>query len=230
MTKRSVLVVEDERDIRDLIQLHLEREGYRVLTAADGDRAFDLARTTRPDLMCLDLMLPGMDGLQLTRLLKQTEETVDIPILMVTAKGEETDIVLGLELGADDYIVKPFRPKELVARIRAVFRRMERKTAGAEEPARVEIGTIKVDTERHEVAVDGESVEFTRAEFRLLWTLIRRPGRVYTRGELVDRITDGESIILDRNVDVHVSAIRKKLGDEGNRIQTIRGVGYKFRD
>jgi two-component system, OmpR family, phosphate regulon response regulator PhoB len=235
MAQRKILVVEDETDIRDLLVQLLQREGYRVKSLDDGRQVLKEVRISPPDLLLLDLMLPGVSGLEITRELKQsaaTSSTADIPIVILSAKGEENDVVLGLELGADDYLAKPFSPRELVARVRAVLRRNERVPAGppGTAPLRLELGPLVIDTERYELLMDGEPVELTRAEFRLMWTLGARPGRVYTRGELADRITGGDSIILDRNVDVHVSSVRKKLGRYGDMLQTVRGVGYRLKD
>lgn len=228
MSKESVLIVEDDPDIVELLQYNLERAGFRVITAQDGESGLREARTRQPNAIFLDLMLPGVDGLQVCRQLKEQEATRAIPVIMITAKGEEGDIVLGLELGADDYIPKPFSPREVVARLRAVLRRGRDKERGA--PTRIEMGSVVLDAERHEVLVDGQELPFTRAEFRLLWKLASRPGRVFSRDELVDGITGGEAYILDRNVDVHVSSIRKKLGTEAGIIATVRGVGYKCKD
>jgi two-component system phosphate regulon response regulator PhoB len=229
MVKESILIIEDEPDIVELLQYNLEREGFRVATAQVGESGLSLARSKKPDLILLDLMLPGTDGLDVCRSLKQDPATRDTPLIMVTAKGEESDVVLGLEMGADDYVPKPFSPREVLARVRAVLRRNER-AGNDDERKRIELGDVVLDADRHEVTVHGESVPFTRAEFRLLWALAANPGRVYTRDQLVDRITAGESVILDRNVDVHVSSIRKKLGDQEGLIATIRGVGYKCKD
>jgi two-component system phosphate regulon response regulator PhoB len=228
MARDTILIIEDDPDIVELLQYNLEREGYAVLTASNGEVGLQDAQTRRPGLVLLDLMLPAMDGLDVCRQLKQREETREIPLIMVTAKGEEADVVSGLELGADDYISKPFSPREVVARVRAVLRRGQAR--GARKKTRIELGDVTLDLERFEVCVRGEVVPFTRAEFRLLWALMSSPGRVFTRDDLVERLTDGEAVILDRNVDVHVSAIRKKLGDEAALIGTVRGVGYKFKD
>lgn len=228
MPKETVLTIEDDHDIVELLQYNLEREGYPVITAFDGESGLKEAVRRRPAAILLDLMLPGMDGLEVCRQLKARSETADIPVIMITAKGEESDVVIGLELGADDYIPKPFSPREVVARVRAVLRRAN--AAQRRPKARIELDDVVLDSERHEVSVGGEVVPFTRSEFRLLWTLASAPGRVFTRDQLVDRITDGETIILDRNVDVHVSAIRKKLGAASSLIGTVRGVGYKCKD
>jgi DNA-binding response OmpR family regulator len=229
MRKETLLVVEDDPDIVELLRYNLEREGYRVLVATDGERGLGDAGRHQPDLVLLDLMLPGLDGLEVLKRMRGQEGTRGIPVLVLTAKSEETDVVLGLEMGADDYLTKPFSPRELVARVRALLRRV---TRGSEDVGRtrIEIGDLVLDLARHEVSSAGSLVPLTRAEFRLLWTLVQRPGRVYTRNELVDEITAGEAVIVDRNVDVHVSSIRKKLGDSGKRIATVRGVGYKCAD
>ncbi|MFT4541471.1 MAG: two-component system alkaline phosphatase synthesis response regulator PhoP [Planctomycetota bacterium] len=228
MPKETILIVEDDPDITELLHYRLDREGYSIIAADDGEKGLAQAIEHRPDAILLDLMLPGMDGLEICKELKKIEATSEIAILMVTAKGEEADIVTGLELGADDYITKPFSPREVIARLRAVLRR--RKAAKAPPKKRIEIGDVALDQERYEVRVSGEIVVFTRAEFRLLWTLVSSPGRVYTRDDLVDRITGGDGVIVDRNVDVHVSAIRKKLGGDVDLIGTVRGVGYKCND
>ena len=228
MAKETILLIEDDPDIVELIRYNLEREGYRVLTATDGELGLHEARRRKPGAVLLDLMLPGVDGLEVCRRLKQDEATRDTPILMVTAKGEESDIVAGLELGADDYIAKPFSPRELLARLRAVIRRGS--VSEKRGRTRIELRDVVLDRERHEVTHGGVVVPMTRAEFRLLWTLASYPGRVYTRDELVERITAGEAVILDRNVDVHISSIRKKLGPEVDLIATVRGVGYKCTD
>ncbi|MEQ1890984.1 MAG: response regulator transcription factor [Planctomycetota bacterium] len=229
MRKQTLLVVEDDPDIVELLRYNLEREGYRVLVATDGERGLADAGRLQPDLVLLDLMLPGLDGLEVCRRLRAQDGTRGIPVLVLTAKSEETDVVIGLEMGADDYLAKPFSPRELVARVRALLRRVAR---GGEEVGRtrIELGELVLDLARHEVMSHDALVPLTRAEFRLLWTLVQRPGRVYTRDELVDEITAGEAVIVDRNVDVHVSSIRKKLGDSGKRIATVRGVGYKCAD
>lgn len=228
MVKENLLIIEDDPDIVELMQYNLEREGYRVMSAEDGEVGLREAAQRKPDLVLLDLMLPGIDGLSVCRELKQSESTRGIPVIMVTAKGEESDVVSGLELGADDYVVKPFSPRELVARVRAVLRR----GASQEGPgkSRIDLGNVVLDAERYEVRVHGEVVPFTRSEFRLLAALAASPGRVFTRDQLVDQLTDGQAIIIDRNVDVHISAIRKKLGSEADLIVTVRGVGYKCRD
>jgi len=226
---KSILVIEDDADIVEVVRYSLEREGFRVLSANDGESGLREAQLGSGDLVLLDLMLPKVDGLEICRRLRAAEETRGLPIVILTAKGEESDVIVGLEMGADDYLVKPFSPRELVARVRSVLRRLERSAAYSGQN-RVQVGDLTLDAARHEVSVHGRPVELTRSEFRLLWTLAQRPGRVYPRSELIDKITAGESIIIDRNVDVHISSIRRKLGEAGGVIATVRGVGYKCRD
>lgn len=228
MPKETILIIEDDPDIVELLQYSLEREGYPVLTAADGETGVQEAQRRKVGAILLDLMLPGADGYEVCRRLKSGEATRDIPILMVTAKGEESDVVTGLELGADDYIPKPFSPREVIARLKAVLRRGAPRNGSGK--LRIELGDVVLDRERHEVSVGGKIVPFTRAEFRLLWTLASHPGRVYTRDDLVEKITGGDTLIIDRNVDVHVSSIRKKLGRDVDLIGTVRGVGYRCND
>ena len=228
MKQETILIIEDDGDIVELLQYNLAKEGFRVRVARDGDSGLHEARRYRPDLILLDLMLPGVDGLEVCRRLKRDGELATTPVVMVTAKSEESDVVTGLELGADDYLTKPFSPRELLARVRAVLRRGQ--AAQDHEVARLDFGGVVLDRPRHEVSVDGEVVEFTRAEFRLLWALGNSPGRVFARDELVEYITGGEAHISDRNVDVHISAVRKKLEPYSDLVKTVRGVGYKIKD
>jgi len=187
------------------------------------------AQRSKPSLVILDLMLPGIDGLKVCKKLREDPETQAIPIIMLTAKGEETDVVVGLEFGADDYVTKPFSPNELLARVRAVLRRANLADDGAAE-ARIEVGPITIDSDRHEVYNRGTPLALTLAEFKLIRTLASRPGRVFTRDQLLESITGGEVFLIDRNIDVHIRAIRKKLGGDAEFISTVRGVGYKCRD
>ena len=229
MAHERILVVEDEGDLREVLAYNLTRERYRVSTARDGLTALDLVRKVRPDLVLLDLMLPDLDGVEVCRRIRADEALARTPIIMLTAKGEESDVVLGLGVGADDYVTKPFSVKEVVARVQAVLRRgTVEETTG---PARViERGALKIDPDRHEAWVGGESVRFTATEFSLLHFLARRPGRVWTRDDLLRRVLGEDVIRLDRNIDVHVRAIRKKLGAQRDLIETVRGVGYRFAD
>jgi DNA-binding response OmpR family regulator len=223
-----ILVVEDEPDLLEAIVFTLRKEGMRPYGAADGEGALKLVKEHTPDLVLLDLMLPGVDGLEVCRRLRSSEETARIPIIMVTAKAEETDAVIGLGVGADDYVRKPFGLKELVARIRAVLRRAEEPTDAA--PKTIRTGEMEVDPARHEVRLRGRVVACTATEFRLLLHLAKHPGRVFTRAQLLDKVVGSDVIVVERNIDVHVAALRRKLGDYADRIVTVRGVGYKFAD
>ena len=221
-----VLIVEDEPDIRDLLAFHLEREGYHVTRSRTGADALRQVRARPPDLILLDLMLPELGGLDVCRRLRQDPRTASVPIVMLTARGEEVDRILGLELGADDYIVKPFSPKEVVARVRAVLRR-----AGARDGAATIVsGRLVIDPDRHTVQVDAAAIELTPKEFDLLRALAEARGRVLSREFLLDRVWGYASAgeIESRTVDVHVRRLRMKLGDEGQRITTVKGVGYRL--
>jgi two-component system alkaline phosphatase synthesis response regulator PhoP len=230
MSKPKILVVEDEADIIEIIAYNLSREGFRVLSSRNGEEALDLARSQEPDLVLLDLMLPGMDGLEVCRQLKDEPRGAELPIIMVTAKGEESDVVLGLGVGADDYIVKPFSPRELVARVKAVLRRGPLKEKPGPPGERIEREGLAIDANKFQVRVDGESVPITATEFRLLHYLARHPGRVFTRNQLLARVIGDEAVVIDRNIDVHVRSLRKKLGPYRELIETQRGVGYRFKD
>ena len=225
-----VIVIEDEPDILEVIEYNLRREGYRVQTARDGEDGLRLVREKSPDLVLLDLLLPGLDGIEVCRKLKEDAVTRPIPIIMVTAKGEESDVVLGLGIGADDYVTKPFSPRELVERVRAVLRRVPRRDDHGAAGERLSHGAVAIDPGRHEVRVGGKAVTFTATEFRLLYFLASHPGRVFTRDHLLSRVIGADAVVIDRNVDVHIRAVRKKLGECRDLIETIRGVGYRFRD
>jgi two-component system phosphate regulon response regulator PhoB len=228
MTQRSILIVEDEADILNLLQYNLEKDGFRVIPAESGEKGLQLARSESPDLILLDLMLPGIDGLEMCRILKADRKTSSIPIVMLTAKGEETDIVAGLELGADDYITKPFSPKVLIARMRAVMRRRSSRPVSGTEPIRLH--EIAIHPGKRSVTVDGKHVDFTPTEFEIIYFLATHPGWVFTRYQIVDAIRDEISVVTDRSVDVQIVGIRKKLGDLGEVIETVRGVGYRMRE
>lgn len=223
----KILVVEDEPDIREILEYNLAREGFRVIACGDGAQGVDAARREAPALILLDLMLPGIDGVEACRLLKQDPITSDIPVIMVTAKSEESDVVLGLGVGADDYIAKPFSPKELVARVRAVLRRGPARQESLKGERLVFPG-LTVDLGRHQVVVDGEEPEFTATELRLLHFLASHPGRVFSRAHLVSRVIGENAVVIERNIDVHIRAIRKKLGEQAGRVSTVRRVGYRF--
>jgi DNA-binding response OmpR family regulator len=222
----DVLVVEDERDIRDLIVLHLTREGFRCRTAATGREALQAVRSMRPDLIVLDLMLPELGGLEVCRRLRSDPDSAAVPIIMLTAKTDEVDRVVGLEIGADDYVLKPFSPKELVARVRALLRRAHR----VEAPRTLAAGRLSLDSGRHLVTLDGEPVALTPKEFELLHVLMEAAGRVLSREYLLDRVWGYARAdeIESRTVDVHVRRLRAKLGAEGGRIVTVKTVGYRF--
>lgn len=228
MAKEHILVVDDEEDILELVRYNLIKEGYRVSTVASGEEALKSARSAQPDVILLDLMLPGVDGLEVCRLLKHDSKTQHVPIIMLSAKGEETDIVTGLELGATDYITKPFSPKVLVARLRAVLRRRSMETGSDNAP--LTLHGITIHPGRHEVLIHGQPVDLTVTEFRLLHMLARRPGWVFTRSQIVNGVHGEDYPVSDRSVDVQVVGLRKKLGITGEYIETVRGVGYRFKE
>ncbi|HOQ89923.1 MAG TPA: response regulator transcription factor [Candidatus Hydrogenedentes bacterium] len=230
MEKHRVLVVEDDEDILELICFNLQKEGFRVDRALTGEDALRMVADGRdlPALILLDLMLPRLSGFEVCRRLKENAATAAIPIIMVTARGEEADVVSGLELGADDYITKPFSPRVLVARVRALMRRKRRGEVRADEV--IKIRDIIIHPGRHEVTVAGEPVTLTYTEFALLHLLARRPGWVFTRNQIINAIRGDAYVVTDRTVDVQVTGLRKKLGHAGEYIKTVRGVGYKFDD
>jgi len=229
MKPRTVLLIEDEPDIVEVIEYNLKRSGFSVLIARDGEHGLETARRDLPDLILLDLMLPGRDGIEICRRLKSERATGAIPIVMVTAKGEEEDIVLGLGIGADDYITKPFGVKELLARVQAVIRRGP---LSDDERARERVvrGPLVVDKGRHEVIVNEKRISFTATELRLLHFLASHPGRVFTRDQILNRVVGEDAVVIDRNIDVHIRSIRKKLEECAEMIETIRGGGYRFRE
>jgi two-component system alkaline phosphatase synthesis response regulator PhoP len=228
MANEHILVVDDEEDILELVRYNLQREGYRVLCSKSGEEALDLARSEQPDLIVLDLMLPGMDGLEVTKALKSSDQTKDIPIVMLTAKGEEPDIVAGLELGADDYVTKPFSPRILAARVRAVLRRKLKELP--EDASVLRIQDLVIHPGRHEVLSKGKTVQLTFTEFGILHYLAKRPGWVFTRSQIVDAVKGDDYPVTDRSVDVQIVGLRKKLGSAGKYIETVRGVGYRFKE
>jgi DNA-binding response OmpR family regulator len=227
--KNSIIIVEDEADILDVIDYNLSREGFKVSGYKDGEVGLSAIRECHPDLILLDLMLPGIDGLEICKKLKEDPLTRNIPVIMITAKTEESDVILGLGLGADDYLSKPFSPKELVARVKAVLRRAPLKDS-REHQARIDREGFVLDVHMHDVTVDGESALLTATEFRMLHFLASHPGRVFSRDHLLSRVTGNDTIVIDRNVDVHIRSIRKKLGENHRKlIETVRGVGYRFK-
>jgi phosphate regulon transcriptional regulator PhoB len=232
MEPKKILVVDDEKDILELIAFNLAREGYEVLTAGDGEKALELIMSGKPDLVVLDLMLPGIKGLDVCRIIRRQPATEKLPVIMVTARGEDMDKVVGLEMGADDYLTKPFSVRELVARIRAVLRRVEsRPERDADRPERFSFGELTLDYAACTVSVGGRKVELGPTEYRLLTFFTRHPGRVYSREQLLDRVWGEETFVEPRTVDVHISRLRAAIEKDKDRpeyILTVRGLGYKF--
>ena len=228
MSKERILVVEDEQDILELVRYNLARENYLVFCASSGEEALKIVGSEPLNLIVLDLMLPGMDGLEVTRRLRNNPRTQNVFIVMLTAKGSEADIVTGLELGADDYITKPFSPRVLLARIRAVIRRS--KNEQPQDNAVIQIHNLVVHPGRREVRVGETPVSLTYTEFQILYYLVRRPGWVFTRTQIVDAVRGDDYPVTDRSVDVQIVGLRKKLGTSGKYIETVRGVGYRFKE
>jgi len=226
-TPQLIAVVDDEKDILDLVTVHLEKGGYRVKGFLNGGDFIRFVSREKPALAILDIMLPDADGLQICASLKRETDWRAIPVILLTAKAEETDRVVGLELGADDYVVKPFSPRELVARVKAVLRRSESRLP-APSPGRLRIGRIQIDPEKYEVSAAGRPVSLTSSEFRILHLLASRPGRVYSRDEILDHLWGNEKAVIDRTVDVHIKNLREKLGKSGECIVNVRGIGYKM--
>lgn len=226
-SKQTVLVVEDEQDILDLVAYHFKNAGFRVLTATNGLDVLDLAREELPHLVILDLMLPGLEGTQVCRALKADEKTKHIPVLMLTAKAEEIDRVVGFELGADDYVVKPFSPRELVLRAKAILKRTQEPTAAQDV---LQVRDLIIHVSRHRVEVSGKEVPLTSTEFKLLHKLAEKPGRVFTREQLLESVWGYDYVGFTRTVDTHIRRLRSKLGKVGDLIETVRGTGYRFRE
>lgn len=226
--KIKILIAEDEEDIRELIHFNLFKEKFNVDTAANGVEALKKAKENKPDLMLLDIMMPEMDGLEVCRLIREDASFNDTGIVMLTAKGDEEDIVKGLELGADDYIVKPFSPKIVIARVKAVLRRRV-KDNPSEEPV-FEVFGIKIDTPRRKIFIDQKEVTLTFTEFQILSLLSLKAGWVFTRSQIVDTVRGDNHAVTDRSVDVQIVGLRKKLGEKGDLIETVRGVGYRFKE
>ncbi len=228
MSAKHILVVEDEEQIQELLSYNLKKEGFKVTCVGSGELALTRLHSDDFALVLLDLMLPGMDGLEVCRSIRKDPTTAALPVMMMTAKGEESDIVAGLELGADDYIVKPFSPRVMIARVRACLR--HRKKSAADTAVPVGIHDIEIHPGRHQVTVGGRPVELTNMEFRVLYLLASQPGWVFTRYQIVEGVRGENYPVTDRSVDVIITALRKKLGDRGECIETVRGVGYKFRE
>jgi DNA-binding response OmpR family regulator len=225
--KPTVLVIDDEKDLLELVRYNLEKEHFDAIVASDGKSGLDIALRHKPDLVVLDLMMPGMGGLEVCRQMRADPRTAGVPIIMLTAKAAEADRVVGLEMGADDYLTKPFSPRELVARVRAVLRRT---TVQPESAQLIKRGDLTIDVPRHEVSYAGKQVSLTATEFRILEFIAGRPGRVLSRDQIIDAALGHDAAVVDRTIDVHMTALRKKLGKGGEQIETVRGFGYKFRD
>jgi len=229
MARETIVVVEDDDDIRELVRINLEREGFRALGFSRGEEALRQVQQSRPACVILDLMLPGMDGLEVCRRIRGAGETAALPVIMLTAKGEESDIVTGLELGADDYIVKPFSPRVLVARLKAVLRRPRRGQVVTESET-ISVHGLSINPGRHEVLAAGRPLTLTASEFRALYHLAARPGWVFTRAQIIEAVHGANYPVTDRSVDVLMVELRRKLGAAGRHIETVRGVGYRFRE
>jgi two-component system, OmpR family, alkaline phosphatase synthesis response regulator PhoP len=227
MADERILIVDDEEFILKMIEFQLSKGGYKVSKARTGEEAIDMALTLNPDLMLLDWMLPGVDGLEVLKVLKNNPATARIPIVMVTARGEESDVVAGLERGADDYVLKPFSLRILLARIQVVLRRKSAPDSSLKDI--IELPGLRIDVPRHEVRLDGKGIILTYTEFALLHLFAQSPERVFTRNQIIDSIRGSDYPVTDRSVDVQIVNLRKKLGAHGNSIETIRGVGYRFR-
>jgi two-component system phosphate regulon response regulator PhoB len=227
VANESILIIEDEEDILELIKHTVAKEGYKVLTAMSGEQGLELARADLPDLIILDLMLPGLSGIDVCRLLKNDPKTQRLSVIILSAKGEESDIVTGLEIGADDYLTKPFSPRVLVARIRTVLRRKSQPATGLET---IRVHDVVIHPGRHEVLVNDERIDLTLTQFKVLHFLASRPGWVFTRYQIVDGIREEETVVTDRSIDVQIVGLRKKLGAAGEYIETVRGVGYRFKE
>ncbi len=231
MSKEKILVVDDEKDIVELLQYNLEKEGYKISAVFSGEQCLGNVKTELPDLILLDLMLPEIDGLDVCKFLKSNPQTSHIPIIMLTAKGEETDIVLGLELGADDYITKPFKVRELLARIKAVLRRTKNNISPiSKEKDIIKFKDLVIDSIKHQVILKDQPLSLTSTEFKLLKFLASHPGKVFTREQLLNQVWSEDSFIVDRAVDVHIRRLRQKLLTASDYIITIRGIGYRFKE
>lgn len=227
MAKKKVLIVEDEPDIAEAIEYNLQQEGYQTRISGDGLKALDAVRQFHPDLIVLDVMLPGIDGFEVCKRLKADERFTAIPILMLTVRASEVDVVLGLELGAEDYVAKPFRPRELVARIKTILRRDDEHAKG--EP-QIQYYGVTINNEKREILIDGKPAPFSRTEFEIVSLLASKPGKVFSRNFILERCWPEGVFVVDRSVDVHINSIRKKLGAMGQNVETVRGIGYKMKE
>ena len=231
MAKDKILVIDDEKDILDLVEYNLKQNGYKVSCIATGEEVTESVESFKPDLILLDLMLPGVDGFDVCKDLKSNSDTKEIPVIMLTAKSEDIDVVTGLELGADDYITKPFSPRVLVARVRAILRKKKKSSDSVKADDKIiKVQDILIDTRKHLVEVNNKHIDLTFSEFRLLQLLAERPGWVFSRYQIVDALRGEDYPVTERSVDVQVVGLRKKLGSAGKYIQTVRGVGYRFKE
>jgi len=228
MSGKKILLIEDEQDIVELVTYNLHREGFEVVSSRSGEDGLKKAQTMKPDLVLLDIMLPGINGLDICRTLKGENTTDQIPIIMLTARNEDIDVVTGLEVGADDYVTKPFSPRILIARIRAMLRRSE--NGNKKETPLITFGDMAIDRGRHTVTIKNKPIQLTLTEFQLLLVLIKRRGWVFDRSQLIDELRDGHHVITDRAIDVQVANLRKKLGEYGRYIETVRGIGYRMQE
>ena len=226
---QTIAVIDDEQDIRELVCLHLKKNHFSVREFSDGSSFIKSLKSEKPDLVILDLMLPDTDGFEICKYMRWKKDLFHIPIVMLTAKSEETDTILGLELGADDYVRKPFSPNELIARVKTVLRRIESRR-DAETPERMSVGNITIDTSKHEVVVDGNKIGLTFAEFRILQLLASEKGRVFSRNKILDHLWGNEKMVVDRTIDVHVRHLRSKMGSASKLIKNVHGVGYKLEE
>ncbi|MFW6343971.1 MAG: response regulator transcription factor [Sediminispirochaetaceae bacterium] len=230
MAHETILVVDDEHDILELLRYNLEREGYEVITVETGEAAVEKALSGEPDLIVLDLMLPGIDGVEVCRRLRAKEELSDVPVIMLTAKSEDSDVISGLEVGADDYVTKPFSPKVLIARIRALIRRKERRELPVKEEPVIRVHDIVIDTVRYKVSCGGEPIDLSVSEFSILEFLARNPGWVFSRSQIIGAVKGADYPVTERSVDVQILGLRKKLKERGSLVETVRGVGYRLRE
>jgi two-component system phosphate regulon response regulator PhoB len=229
MPKSKILVIEDDRALAKVLEYNLIQNGFEVILSSDGQDGLQQARTKQPSLVLLDLMIPVIDGLEVCKRLRSAPDTRDVPIIMLTAKAEETDQVVGYSLGADDYVTKPFSVKVLIERVKSLLRRDQLRQNAEGEDVITRLG-VSIDRLKHRATLNGEAVDLTPSEFRLLETLIRQPGRAFDRTELVDSALGSDAMVLERTIDVHIRSLRKKFGEHADLIETVRGVGYRFRD
>ncbi|HTI51652.1 MAG TPA: response regulator [Planctomycetaceae bacterium] len=227
MAKQTILIIEDERALVEVLTYNLKKEGLEVLSANDGQEGLRRAQSSLPDLIVLDLMLPVIEGLEVCRQLRSGSRTKDIPILMLTARSEEVDEIVGFQMGADDYVTKPFKIKPLVQRIKALMRRKQAVDSAGDV---ISSQGIEIDRTQHRATVDGQELRLTPTEFRLLWSLLRQPGRAFSRQELMEAAMGDDALVLERTIDVHIKSLRQKLGSHAERIETVRGVGYRLRE